>query len=340
MAGILFVFDKSGSMSWGLDGNDQAPAGSRRIDYAKAALMEQLRCLPDQVPMGLILFPFSEPCDTAVVAGIGSGNKSQIAAVVSGVEAPWTPNEPASFAAGGTPLAGAINLAGQVAAQHGGGINIVVITDGQETCGGNPVAVAQQWRAQGIDVQFHVIGLVVDAPARQQLSAVAAAGGGRYYDAQNAAQLSSALGRAVQAHRRASQPGASGFFGRLGQWLLDTAVLGLLVWGGATLVRLIFVLVVKRPNILPLVIMNVVIAVVLALVPGLRFRGRATIGWPYAFVVSGTWLLVTFVLDYVLSRLAFDREYGQYLLRSLPLYILIVGIAAPVAWLVGGRRRT
>jgi len=339
MAGILFVLDKSGSMSWGLDGNDQTPAGNRRIDYAKTALMEQLRRLPNQVPMGLILFPYNESCDTAVVVGIGSGNKNQIAAVVTGVEAPWSPNAPNPLASGGTPLAEAINLAGQVAAQHGRGINIIVITDGQETCGGNPVAAAQQWRSQGIDIQVHVIGLVVDAGARQQLSAVAAAGGGRYYDAQNAAQLSSALGRVVQARGRPSEPGASGFFGRLGQWLLDTAVFGLLVWGGATLVRLIFALVVKRPNTLALVLMHAVVAALLALVPALRFRGRGTVGWPYAFVVSGTWLVVTFALDYLLSRLAFEREYAQYILRALPEYILIVAITAPLAWLVGGRRR-
>jgi Ca-activated chloride channel family protein len=139
MAAILFVFDKSSSMSWGLDGNDQAPYGNRRIDFAKAALMDQLNRLSDRVPMGLILFPYLEPCDTTVAVTISRGHKGGIQSVISGVDA----RHEASIAGGGTPLAEAINLAGQVAEHYGGGVKVVVLTDGEETCGGDPVAVAQ-----------------------------------------------------------------------------------------------------------------------------------------------------------------------------------------------------
>jgi hypothetical protein len=119
------------------------------------------------------------------------------------VDAPWTtynpqdPNKPLP-PIGGTPLAEAINTAGGLAKQHGKGINVVVLTDGEETCGGDPVGAANYWRAQGIDLRINVIGFAVTPYAQKQLSAVAKAGGGDYYRASDAPQLQKALKEAVQ----------------------------------------------------------------------------------------------------------------------------------------------
>jgi hypothetical protein len=101
---------------------------------------------------------------------------------------------------GGTPLAGAIDLAGQTAGQRGGTVRVVVLTDGEETCGGDPVGTAARWLRAGVDVQFNVIGYVVDPHVRDGLGRIATAGGGRYLDARNADELSSAL------HSAATEP--------------------------------------------------------------------------------------------------------------------------------------
>jgi hypothetical protein len=203
MTGILFVLDKSGSMSWGLNGGDQIPPGQRRIDYAKAQLNHQLSQLPDNLSMGLVIFPCYSPCDVGVLVPIGANAKSSVIGALHTVDAPWTtynpqdPNKPLP-PIGGTPLAEAINTAGGLAKQHGKGINVVVLTDGEETCGGDPVGAANYWRAQGIDLRINVIGFAVTPYAQKQLSAVAKAGGGDYYRASDAPQLQKALKEAVQ----------------------------------------------------------------------------------------------------------------------------------------------
>lgn len=201
MTGVLFVLDKSGSMSWGLNGGDQIPPGQRRMDHAKAQLKLQLSQLPDDLPMGLVIFPYYSPCDVGVLVPIGAKAKSQVTAALQTVDAPWTsyhPYDPAAPPIGGTPLAEAINTAGGLAKQHGSGINIVVLTDGEETCGGDPVGAASFWRAQGLDLRINIIGFAATSHAQKQLSDVAKAGGGDYYRASDAAQLQKALKEAVQ----------------------------------------------------------------------------------------------------------------------------------------------
>ena len=63
---------------------------------------------------------------------------------------------------------------------------VVLVSDGIETCDGDPVAMAKLLKASGLDVVVHVIGFDVNAEAAGQLQAVAEAGGGQYFDARNA----------------------------------------------------------------------------------------------------------------------------------------------------------
>ena len=75
--------------------------------------------------------------------------------------------------------------------------NIILISDGIETCGGNPCELAKQMKMEGINFTIHVIGLYVDAPAREQLSCIAEEGGGVYYDVESSEDFAAAL-RAIQ----------------------------------------------------------------------------------------------------------------------------------------------
>ena len=65
--GIIYVLDKSGSMSWGPDGDDSAPPGYRRIDSAKRSLVKNIKDIDDGVPMGLVLLPHKNPCEAKLV---------------------------------------------------------------------------------------------------------------------------------------------------------------------------------------------------------------------------------------------------------------------------------
>ncbi len=70
---------------------------------------------------------------------------------------------------------------------------IVVLSDGEETCGGDPIAVLQALKDKGIKVVVHTIGFNVDDAARRQLQAIATFSGGKYFDAKDGAKLSESL---------------------------------------------------------------------------------------------------------------------------------------------------
>jgi len=70
----------------------------------------------------------------------------------------------------------------------------VLVSDGEDTCAPPaPCDVARELKQQGIDLVIHTVGFNVDSTAREQLSCVAEATGGTYSDADDAAQLNTAL---------------------------------------------------------------------------------------------------------------------------------------------------
>ena len=74
---------------------------------------------------------------------------------------------------------------------------IVLVSDGKETCQGDPVVAAKALAAKGITV--HTVGFVVDTAARGQLQAIARATGGTYFDAPVGPELPDTLKKALNA---------------------------------------------------------------------------------------------------------------------------------------------
>ena len=70
---------------------------------------------------------------------------------------------------------------------------IVLITDGEETCGGDPIAALRAIAGICVDVNAHIIGFDLDPKARAEMQAIAAAGCGMYLDAPNGPELEKAL---------------------------------------------------------------------------------------------------------------------------------------------------
>lgn len=83
-------------------------------------------------------------------------------------------------AKGWTPLAGAIAKAREDHQQTTGDITLYIVSDGAETCGGDPIAEAKAFAEAHPDGKVNVIGFQVDDQAESQLQAVAEAGGGSY----------------------------------------------------------------------------------------------------------------------------------------------------------------
>jgi hypothetical protein len=75
-----------------------------------------------------------------------------------------------------------------------GGGTVILITDGEESCGGDLKAAAQKLKASGLDLTLNIVGFTLkSAPAQAQLGSLAESTGGRFY----AAQSGEALARAV-----------------------------------------------------------------------------------------------------------------------------------------------
>jgi len=95
-----------------------------------------------------------------------------------------------------------------------------LISDGMETCGGDPVQAAKELIGLGYDLQMHIVGFDIsrNVTARDQLIEIAQATGGVYYDAENSEQLRQALSLAAPfSYTVYDLEGNIVFAGRLGE---------------------------------------------------------------------------------------------------------------------------
>mgnify|MGYP001066788994 CR=1 FL=1 len=64
--------------------------------------------------------------------------------------------------------------------------DILLISDGIETCDPDPCDLVQDWHDSGIDIRVHVVGLGLTDMARGAMQCIADASGTTYLDAQSA----------------------------------------------------------------------------------------------------------------------------------------------------------
>ena len=185
-----FILDASGSMLADL-------GGRTRLAIAQDAVGNLSAGLPASINASLWVYGHrveqdnqAESCrDIEQVIGLGPVDSQQFVSVAH------------SFAAKGyTPITDALL---QAASSLPVGPNerntIVLVSDGEETCGGDPCALAAELAAGDIELVIHTIGLAVDDVTRTQLQCIADVSGGTYTDADSAEDLSVALEEAAEA---------------------------------------------------------------------------------------------------------------------------------------------
>ena len=183
---ILIIVDASGSM-----------AGTK-IDDAKQAAIGVVNSANDEIA----LMVYTD-CDSGGDPSSGSisvwqGFTTDKQALIGKIQQITSESS--------TPIANAITEGAAYIQSAKGSGAIVLLTDGEETCGGDPVQAATDARAQGVDV-INVVGFQLDQSAQTQMQSVSSAGGGRYYNASDASQLNQALQQAYQT----AGGGGSGF---------------------------------------------------------------------------------------------------------------------------------
>ena len=186
---IEYILDASNSM------NEKLLDGELKIDAAKrvlCGLIDNIAAERKEANVGLRIYGANfnpsmskqEGClDSVLVAPIAPIDADLIKQEVMTAEA-----------AGYTPIAHSLELASKDFPSGDDYNNmIVLVSDGKESCGGDPVAVAEQFKAQGYNIKIYSIGFDVDAQTREQLEAIALATDGAYYDAKDADQLKQSL---------------------------------------------------------------------------------------------------------------------------------------------------
>lgn len=94
---------------------------------------------------------------------------------------------------GWTPLAGAIQKAAEMSSSYEGGTTIYIVSDGAETCDGDPIQASKELVAKNSINTVNIIGFDVDGKTENQLKAVAEAGNGEYFKADNPDELKKSI---------------------------------------------------------------------------------------------------------------------------------------------------
>jgi len=184
---IEIILDTSGSMLAAM------PDGQRRIDVARNVLSDLVtNQLPAGIPVTLRTFGYQpDSCDTQQIVPVQPLDPAAMAATIQGIE-------PVNLVR--TPIGASLEqVANDLAGVEGPKV-VVLVTDGEETCGGDPAAAIQSLIDQGVDVQVNIVGFALDDDAlRAQFRDWARIGNGTYFDATNAQELDQAIASAFQA---------------------------------------------------------------------------------------------------------------------------------------------
>ena len=198
---IAIILDGSGSMQAFL------PSGERKLDAAKEAFEVLVQTLPTETNASFWSYGHRLPQDDV------TASCNDIEEIL-----PLQPINAQSFisaaqnldAIGYTPISQSLTLAAQTLPVSVDANNIIVlVSDGEETCAGDPCAVAQQLAASNVDLKVNTIGFDVDAVTRAQLQCIADVTGGRYFDAADAAGLQTAVVEASQVEVATPTPTAT-----------------------------------------------------------------------------------------------------------------------------------
>ncbi len=197
---VEVILDSSGSMK-------EFVGNETKIKIAQTVMADVLDRLPDTIQLGLRLYghrngseakPSANGLDAAAkttrlvlpIAPLTQQRREKVKEWVNWA-APW----------GWTPMVHSVLQAkDDFVAGGSSSQTIVLISDGVETCGGKIEDIGTAYRNSGIDIVIHVVGFDVekDPAARKQLMEIATLGGGKYFNANDAAGLSDALDQALQ----------------------------------------------------------------------------------------------------------------------------------------------
>lgn len=174
----IIILDGSGSMWAQID-------GMARISIARDTLRSVMRSVPDDLELGFMSYGHrakGDCSDIELMVPPAPGTAQQIEAAAAGI----TP-------LGKTPLSDAVRQAADALGYTEDKARVILITDGIESCNGDPCALASELEGQGIEFTVDVVGFGLTREEGETVACLAETTGGTYFDARNASGLSDAL---------------------------------------------------------------------------------------------------------------------------------------------------
>lgn len=183
---VEIILDASGSMA-------KVLGNSTRINVATDALTDLVaNQLDPDTQLAVRIFGHREArsCNTYSEVAVAPIAESKAKTVFQGIQ-------PAAFSK--TAIAASLASVAEDMASVPGTKIVLLLTDGEETCGGDPAAEIEKLVANG-DVRVNIIGFAVDeAAAKTKFTEWATLGNGVYIDASSGEELTAALDTALDA---------------------------------------------------------------------------------------------------------------------------------------------
>lgn len=196
----MLIFDASKSMA----AADADAAGLRRIDSVRAALARVLPGIAPKRRLGLITYG---PGDDDACTNVTLALRPQIDAAKK-IQSAVNDLLPG----GRTPLTRAVRMAADVLEFRRRPGTIVLLTDGEESCGGDPCALARAIKAEAAGLVVHVVSYrIKDSLGSDQVfqaRCLAEETGGTSVDANTTSELVDALEKTLSCPLISKAPGA------------------------------------------------------------------------------------------------------------------------------------
>lgn len=186
---VMVILDSSGSMK-------EEISLEEKIAVAKRAVTEFMSKMPKGVNTGLIVYGHRgtnahEDKDLSCraveeVVKLGANNNNSIISAMDSFDAK-----------GWTPIAGSLNFAKNIFLGKGENNKnyLVLLSDGAESCDGDPLVAAEDLKLQVSGINLIVIGFATDSETTKYLQKISAFGGGKFMTASNSAQIADAFNK-------------------------------------------------------------------------------------------------------------------------------------------------
>ncbi len=183
---VELILDASGSMLQRLE-------GKRRIEIAREVLTDLVNeTIPEGTSLALRVFGHRKPdaCDTDLAVPLRPLDRATVTNVIQSTQA---------MNLARTPIGESLARVADDLKNVDGQKLIILITDGEETCDGDPAESIAALKEAGHDVRINIVGFAIDDAALEaEFESWARMGGGLYFNAGSAEELDEALKDAMR----------------------------------------------------------------------------------------------------------------------------------------------